>query len=300
MLFDPILIGNVQIKNRLVRSATYESMATPEGEYTDELGNLYAKLAKGNVGLIITGHMYVQTSGKGGPLQIGIHEDKMIPGLKKLTHLVKQNDSKIIFQLSHAGIQKTSKPIAPSKKIRHPILFRKPRKMTEGDISETINSFINASKRSIEAGADGIQLLASHGYLINEFLSPYFNDRNDDWGGSAENRFLFLKKIIKGIKQDFPSNKLLLVKLNAHDYLPSDSIDPTLSAKYAKWLVELGVDAIEISCGSTMFSPFTCARGDVPLKAFMKMLPLWMRPFAWFKLKGMVGKYDLDQEGFNL
>jgi len=94
MLFDPIQIGNLQIKNRLVRSATYESMATPAGEYTDQLGNFYSKLSKGNVGLIITGHMFVQSSGKGGPLQIGIHEDNMIPGLTKLTHLSKQGDSK--------------------------------------------------------------------------------------------------------------------------------------------------------------------------------------------------------------
>ncbi|MHA1444209.1 MAG: oxidoreductase, partial [Candidatus Hodarchaeales archaeon] len=92
----------------------------------------------------------------------------------------------------------------------------------------------------------------------------------------------------------------LLVKLGANDYLPTDSIDPILSATYAKWLVEIGVDAIEISCGSTMYSPFTCARGDVPLKDLMSMLPLWQRPLAWLKLRGMVGKYDLDQEGFNL
>jgi 2,4-dienoyl-CoA reductase-like NADH-dependent reductase (Old Yellow Enzyme family) len=132
--------------------------------------------------------MYVHPTGRAFPHQTGIHSDNMIPGLKKLTDTVHQEGGKIAFQLAHAGRQTTrgligQTPLGPSSRGRDPVNFVKPKEMTEDEIMEIVKAFGAAAKRAVEAGADGIQLHGAHGYLINEFLSPFFNSRTDSWGG---------------------------------------------------------------------------------------------------------------------
>lgn len=194
MLFAPKKIGNIKLPNRFVHSATYEGMAKETGEVSDELIKRYKRLAKGGVGLIITGHMFVHSSGKAEKNQTGIHTDEMIPGLKELTNAVHLEDGKIFFQLNHAGRQTTrdligQKPLGPSSSGRDPIYFVKPKEMSEDEIMAMVKAFGEASCRAAEAGTDGIQLHGAHGFLINEFLSPFFNSRADSWGTSDENRF---------------------------------------------------------------------------------------------------------------
>lgn len=201
LLFTPKKIGNVELPNRFVHSATYEGMAKDTGEASDELVKRYEKLAKGGAGLIITGYMYVHATGRAYPHQTGIHSDDMMPGLKQLTDRVLQEGGKIFFQVAHAGRQTTKNligqtPLGPSSKRRDPIYFVKPKEMSEDEITDMVKAFGAAAKRAIEAGADGIQLHSAHGYLINEFLSPFFNIRKDSWGGSDENRFRFLKEAL--------------------------------------------------------------------------------------------------------
>jgi 2,4-dienoyl-CoA reductase-like NADH-dependent reductase (Old Yellow Enzyme family) len=200
ILFEPLNLGNVQIKNRFVHSATYEAMALETGEVSDQLIKKYQILAKGEVGLIIPGFMYVHPLGRSYTYQTGIHNDRMIPGLRKLVEAVHREGGKIAFQLVHAGRQTTKAiigqtPIAPSSKGRDPINFVKPKEMNPNQIREVIQAFCMAAHRAVESGADGIQLHAAHGYLINQFLSPFFNHRGDEWGGSDANRFRFLKEL---------------------------------------------------------------------------------------------------------
>ncbi len=188
-LLSPVKIGSLELRNRFVRSATFEGTAKGNGRVTDDVIKLYRNLAKGGVGLIITGHFNVDQVGKASVNQIGIHSNEMIPGLKRLVQGVHEHDGKIVFQLSHAGRQTTKKitghsPIAPSAKGRDPIFFVKPIEMSEENIQETIQCFAKAARRAVEAGADGIQLHGAHGYLINQFLSPFFNSRSDAWGAS--------------------------------------------------------------------------------------------------------------------
>jgi 2,4-dienoyl-CoA reductase-like NADH-dependent reductase (Old Yellow Enzyme family) len=304
IIFSPQKIGNLELRNRIIRSATYENMAKSTGECSDSLINLYDNLASGEIGLIITGHFYVHKSGRGGIKQVGIHNDEMIPGLSRLTKAVHEKGGKLIFQLSHAGRQTTKSitgdaPIAPSSKNRDMMYLVKPKRMDEAEIETTIDSFVEAAERAVQSNADGIQLHAAHGYLINEFLSPFFNSRNDRWGGSEENQFRFLKEIILRIRKRIPSTFPLLVKINGHDYTPKKGITPQLAIKYTKWLSELDINAIEVSCGTTLFSGLNSARGDVPVKEFMGGLQWWKKPFAWYMLRRMVGKYALI-EGYNL
>jgi len=236
--------------------------------------------------------------------QVGIHEDTMIEGLTKLVDTVHQSDGKIVFQLAHAGRQTTKHmtgqtPLAPSSRGWDPINFVKPKEMSEEQIWEIVKAFGAASKRAIEAGADGIQVHAAHGYLISEFISPYFNIRTDSWGGSDENRFRFLKEIVKEVQTDLPDGFPILVKLNTNDYTPEKGVSPELAKKYAGWLSDLGIDGVEISCGTTNYSYMNMCRGDVPTAELVKGLPWWKKPVGRIMIGMLEGKYDLE-EAYNL
>ncbi|SDO35402.1 NADH:flavin oxidoreductase [Desulforhopalus singaporensis] len=264
-LFCPVKIRSMTVKNRFMSSATYEAMAEPDGTVTDAILSRYRQLAKGDVGLIVPGHMCVHPSGKAGLKQTGIFSDKHIKGLKGLVDVIHRNNSKVVFQLAHAGrqtrVQITGREtISPSNIGPDPIFKTEPREMTAAEIEELVTEFGNGARRAAEAGADGVQVHAAHGYMVNQFLSPFFNRRSDKWGGSDENRFRFIKEAILAIKANVPSDMVVMVKLSSNDYTPGTGIDPTLAARYSRWLVDLGVDGIEISSGTLSFSPSATTR----------------------------------------
>jgi 2,4-dienoyl-CoA reductase-like NADH-dependent reductase (Old Yellow Enzyme family) len=304
VLFEPMKIGKLEVKNRFVRSAVVEGRGKENGEISDDCIKMYQTLAKGGVGLIISGSWYPQPLGRMDITQIGIHSDEMLPGLKRLTDIIHETDAKIAFQISHAGSQTYKEligtlPLAPSKRILNPSTQTKPKEMNESEIDDVISGYVEAAKRAEYANADAIQLHAAHGYMINEFISPYYNVRKDDWGGSEENRFRFFKEMIIRIKDTLKKDTPILVKLNANDYTRKPGITPPLAATYAKWLTELGIDGIEISCGSPHFAIFNMSRGDVPVKEFSQAFPDQMKPLVEKFFGDMKGKYDLE-EGYNL
>ena len=304
ILFDPMKIGEMEVKNRFVRSATCEGMAKDNGEVSDSLIKTIQILARGEIGLIIPGYMYVHQFGKVFRHQTGIYDDNLIPGLKRLVDVVHEENGKIAFQLAHTGLQATealigTTPIAPSNKIMNPATMAKPKEMTMDEIQESIHDYSLAAIRAIEAGADAIQIHAAHGYLISQFISPFYNTRNDNWGGTDEKRFRYLKEIILDVKKNISRDIPLLVKMNAHDYTPKEGITPLLAAKYSKWLAELGIDALEVSCGSSGHSMFNMCRGDVPVKEITQFLPENIRPLGMQLFNKMIGKFDL-QERYNL
>lgn len=303
VLFTPQRVGHVDIKNRFVHSATYEGMADPDGQVTDTLIKRYRQLAQGEMGLVIPGFMYVHPLGRAYNAPMGIHSDEMIEGLTRLVKAVHEFDSKIFFQINHAGQQTSPNdigqtPLAPSSSVRDPINFFKPRQMDESEITDAVKAFADAAGRAVKAGADGVQVHCAHGYLINQFLSPFFNRRQDKWGGSSENRFRFLKQVIESIKEKVPDEFCITVKLNTHDFTPKPGITPELAVEYAGMLKDLGVDMIEVSCGSSTFSYMNMCRGDVPVKELVQSMPLWKKPVAWFMIHSLKGRYDLE-EGYN-
>lgn len=252
ILFTPIKIGPMTIKNRFVRSATHDFMAEEDGSVSKRQLELYRQLAEGGIGLIITGHAYVLPSGKASPRQLAIYDDKFIPKLKELTKIVHQSGARLVLQLSHAGRQTKEKicgcqPLAPSS-IYEPIYQVWPREMTLQDIEEVIEAFILAAARAKEAGFDGVQLHCAHGYLLSSFLSPYTNRRQDEWGGSLDNRTRIILEILKGIKTKIDPSFPVLVKLNSSDYLPQ-GFDIEEAAQVAQKLEKAGVEAIEVSGG---------------------------------------------------
>ncbi len=304
LLFSPYKIGNVEFKNRFAHSATCESMAEVTGEVTDGIVRRYSRLARGQVGMIITGHMYVHPHGRAFKRQVGIHSDEMLPGLKELTDAVHSEDGKIIFQLSHAGMFTRESLVgvrtisATSRRRALMNSMKKPRQMTEADIYNTIRDFRNAAKRAVRAGADGIQLHGAHNYLISQFLSPFFNNRKDRWGGTDENRFRFLKEIVLSIKEILPDGIPLLIKIDGNDFTPLRGITPGLATKYAKWLQDISIDAIEVSCGSVGYNVMSC-RGDIPIDEMLK--GMWpANDFILRLAKKLMARKHSFSEGYNL
>lgn len=252
ILFTPIKIGPVETQNRFVRAATHDFMAADDGSITERQVYLFEKLAKGEVGLIITGHSFVNPQGKASPFQIGVYDDRLIEGLSRITDAVHQFHSRIFLQLSHAGRQTKEKicgciPIAPSA-VFEPIFKVMPKEMSPKDINGVIDDFIKGSHRAKLAGFDGVQLHLAHGYLLSSFISPYTNRRKDKWGGSFSKRLRIVIEIIRGIKgllgKEFP----VIVKLNSSDML-AKGLNLDQSIKIAKILEKEGIDGIEVSGG---------------------------------------------------
>ena len=254
LLFSPTRIGALTVPNRFVRSATHDFLAEEDGSVSDRNVALYARLAEGEVGLIITGHAYVSPEGKASPRQIGASSDAHLPGLTRLVREVHAFPSRIVLQIAHAGRQTKDKicgcvPLAPSAVIE-PVMKVMPREMTEADIDLTVRHFVQAAERAAQAGFDGVQLHAAHGYLLSSFFSPHSNRRTDDWGGSTENRARLAVDILRGIKKacgpDFP----VLIKMNSSDFLPG-GLEVEECVVLSRILAREGIDAIEVSGGTS-------------------------------------------------
>ncbi|MHA1783654.1 MAG: NADH:flavin oxidoreductase [Candidatus Helarchaeota archaeon] len=272
IIFRPSKIGNLTIKNRVVRSATYLGLAADDGSITNRNLSSYEALAKNNIGLIITGYMNVNKNGKAAPRQLGIHSDFLIDGLKKLVSTVKNYDVTFFAQIAHGGRQiigshlKNIDVVAPSN-IPDRLVNVIPREMTEEDIAKCVDDFVKATQRAYEAGFDGVQLHCAHGYLLSLFLSPYCNKRTDSYGGSVENRFKIVEDIILGIHDEIDKNFPIIAKLNVSDFVQDEeqlTIDE--SKQHAKRMVDLGIQAIEPSGGlyeTAMYGNLTAMRTKI-------------------------------------
>ncbi|ABZ74764.1 NADH:flavin oxidoreductase/NADH oxidase [Shewanella halifaxensis HAW-EB4] len=249
-LFSPARIGKMTLKNRFVRSATWENMATEDGHMTDKLYSVYEELAKGEVGLIVTGYANIVAEEKPNAGMMGMYNDSFIAEYQKLTELVHKYDSKIVMQLAYGGTKTTYNVgerviFAPSAVAeRGTQTLGKP--MTKTEIDYIASAFALASRRAQESGFDGVEIHAAHTYLINQFLSPYYNQREDEYGGSLENRMRFLLDIYTEIRKRVGESYPILVKLTASEFFDGGlTFDET--RLICKKLESVGVDAIIIS-----------------------------------------------------
>ncbi len=213
---------------------------------------LLRDLAEGEVGLIITGHAYVNPAGKASPRQIAVYDDRFIEGLARIPGAVHDFASRVFLQIAHAGRQTKAKlcgctPLSPSA-VYDPSSKTMPKEMTGEEIRGLIEDFIQAARRAKEAGFDGAQLHVAHGYLLSSFISPHTNRRPDEWGGSITNRGRVLVEIVRGTKDLLGPEFSLIVKLNSTDFLPT-GLTIEESIQVAKILESAGIDAIEVSGG---------------------------------------------------
>lgn len=256
-LFTPCKISNLEIPNRFVRSATYDAGAE-DGFVSDWQIELYSALAKGRVGLVISGIFHVTSfGGKVSPVQNLLTDDKFIPGLKRLSDAVHGQGSKLAAQLYHPGREAFRrlqplgiKAMGPSavKAGEDPFFEGSCREMTGEEIWATVNAFGEAARRAREAGCDAVQFHGAHAYLLAEFLSPRSNHRDDEWGGVLRNRLKLHTEIYNAARAQVGPEYPIMIKLGVADGFP-DGLELEEGLTAAVLLAELGYDAIEVSQG---------------------------------------------------
>ncbi len=268
LLFQPIKVGGMELKNRISMPAIHHAY-TPDGFVNDRLVSYYETRARGGVALIIVGGCTIDNLGI-GPKMIGLHDDKYIEGLQKLTSAVKGAGAKVAAQLYQAGRYTHSfligqQPVAPSP-VASRLTREVPREMTLEDIRTVIESFADAALRARKAGFDAVEIIASAGYLICQFLSPLTNQRTDEYGGSWENRCRFGIEVVKRVKEkagrDFP----VLVRLSGNDFMPGGNTNRE-AAMFALELEKAGADCFNVTGGwhETRVPQIT---GDLPRGGF--------------------------------
>jgi 2,4-dienoyl-CoA reductase-like NADH-dependent reductase (Old Yellow Enzyme family) len=250
-LFEATEINGMKMKNRFVRSATHEAMAGLDGRVRDPLLDCMAKLVQGEVGLIITGHAYVTRQGQAGPRQMGIHSDEMTDGLKQLAAVIHENGGRVAVQLAHAGMRAIGKnenaAVGPSDVMGEG--GQTASAMTLEQIQKTVQAFGDAADRSVEAGFDAVQIHAAHGYLLSQFLSPFYNRRSDGYGGPLENRARLLVEVYEEIRRRVGPAFPVLVKINSADFLEG-GLTLEEMIRISHWLEDRGMNAIEMSGGT--------------------------------------------------
>ena len=254
-LFEKTSIISLELKNRAVRSATWEGAGDRRGFVTDRVVEIYDSLAAGGIGLIVTGFQYVLPNGVAIPYQIGNYCDGQLPGLLRLTETVHSHGAKILAQLVHCGA-KADSGLFPEEgdiwgpsPVPDPFTGNTPKEMSCRDITTLIEAYAAAAYRARRAGFDGIQLHGAHGYGINQFLSAASNRRSDGYGGNIGNRYRFLGELLEAITGEVGRDFPLFIKLSGNDFYEG-GLTPEEALRVGRRLSEDGIDCIEVSAGS--------------------------------------------------
>ncbi|MDP4144465.1 MAG: NADPH dehydrogenase NamA [Bacillota bacterium] len=252
-LFSTIEIKDMELRNRIVMPPMCMYSSGEDGHSRLWHFVHYSTRAIGGTGLIIVEAAGIDPAGRISDKDLGIWEDSHIDGLSRVVTEVKKHGAKIAIQLNHAGRKcevKEADIIAPSA-----IAFDEnsptPRLMTKDDIDNVITLFKNAAVRAKKADFDAIEIHAAHGYLINEFLSPLSNQRADEYGGSLENRARFLKEVVKAVREVWPMEKPLIVRVSAEDYIEAGNRDVDV-ANMLNSVKDEGIDIINVSSGAVV------------------------------------------------
>ena len=235
----------MELQNRFMRSATTSYWSDERGIIRPEIITVYGNLAKGHVGLIVKGHLYVMDSGKVHSGMAGISHDYHIPPLQKLTNEVHKYGAKILAQLNHGGLNSLIDKAGPS---HYSIGQNKTRRLSGEEIQKIIKAFGNAAERAIRAGFDGVQIHGAHGYLISQFLSRLVNQRTDEWGGNLENRMRLLLQVYAEIRETIGSDLPVSLKINCDDFSP-EGFTIEDSVKVTETICKKGLTILEISGG---------------------------------------------------
>ena len=235
-LFDRVKLGNIELKNRLIRSATWEGLADASGHLPETLYDTYEELAKGGVGAIIPGFTSVADDDRyfGGMARLS--NDGLIPEHQRLTEICHAENCPVIVQIAlgeyGGGVE--------------------PDFMSADDIQQAISLFVNAAIRADKAGYDGVQIHAAHGFFLSRFISPAFNHLKDEYGGTPERRGRILAEIVLGIRAKAPRLHITM-KINSRDFMRG-GLTPEESMTVCRLCADAGIDSIEVSGNGTSVS----------------------------------------------
>lgn len=266
MLFTPVQLGPLTLRNRSIRAAAFEGMCAGHG-VTPALIDYHRAVAAGGIGMTTVAYAAVSRSGLSFPHQLWLRE-ATVPGLQRLTEAVHAQGAAASIQIGHCGNMAKhqvigSRPLAPTARINW-YAPSWPRAMTEKDIAQTVKDFGQAVVWARQAGFDAVEVHAGHGYLISQFLSPYTNKRKDRYGGPLEHRMRFMKMVIEEVLDKSAGNTAVLVKMNMRDgFRGGMEIDESLEVAHT--LERLGVHALVLSGGFVSRAPMYVLRGSMPI-----------------------------------
>ena len=246
-LLSPAKIGSLELKNRAIMAPMSAALGNPDGTVSDPLIAYLTARADGGVGMIITEYCFVTEEGRSSDHQISVTDDEKIPGLKRLVDAVHEHGAKVCLQLQHGGRRSIVRVMAPSAIMKQTDRVM-PEEMTTQEVYDLIDAFIAGAVRAKKAGFDMVEVHCSHGYLLNDFISPSANRRTDAFGGGLTGRAKAPVMIIEGIKKACGADYPVSVRLNGDDMVSDGNLSRD-SAALAMLLEEAGADLIDVSGG---------------------------------------------------
>lgn len=254
-IFEPAQLGNLIAKNRLVRSATWEGIATPEGGITPVGHDIYRELVAGGVGTIITGFTSVSDTDRyiGGMMRLA--NDALIPQYRRLVDVIHEKDVPVLAQLALGAYYPTTtaEPIEPDN-------------MTPEQIEQVICQFVDAARRAAAAGFDGVQVHVAHFFFLSHFVSPAVNHRTDEWGGSTANRARIVCRIIEAVRKAEP-NLHVCAKVNSNDFV-AGGLGEDEALELCRIYERAGLQSVEVSGNGTSVAGVRPGIGEAYFRGF--------------------------------
>jgi 2,4-dienoyl-CoA reductase-like NADH-dependent reductase (Old Yellow Enzyme family) len=269
-VFGEAKLGPVTLRNRIIKAATFEA-STPDALVTDDLIRYHRLPAAGGIGMTTVAYCAVSPGGRTDGWQLWMRPEA-VPGLRRLTDAIHAEGAAISAQIGHAGPVANSrtnkaKAYAPVR-FFNPLSMRFAKKASADDIDDITTAHANAARLAIESGFDAVEIHLGHNYLASSFLSPLINRRTDEFGGSLSNRAKVARGLVRAVREAVGDRIAVTAKLNMSDGVRGGiSLDESLQT--AKWLEsDGGLDALELTAGSSLLNPLYLFRGDAPIKEF--------------------------------
>lgn len=269
-VFNPAKLGPLTLRNRVIKAATFEAR-TPDALVTDDLIEYHRLPAAGGVAMTTVAYCAVSPGGRTGGNQIWMRPHA-VPGLRRLTEAIHAEGAAISAQIGHAGAVADARSnqataLAPVR-FFNPIAMRFAQKATREDIDDVLAAHAHAARLAVDAGFDAVEIHLGHNYLASAFLSPLLNRRDDEFGGSLQNRAKVARGLVMAVRRAVRQQVAVTAKLNMTDGIRGGiTVDEALTT--ARWLQDDGgLDAIELTAGSSLVNPMYLFRGDAPVKEF--------------------------------
>jgi 2,4-dienoyl-CoA reductase-like NADH-dependent reductase (Old Yellow Enzyme family) len=298
-VFEPARLGPVELKNRIIKAATFEG-ATPRGAITDDLIEFHRGMANGGVAMTTVAYLAVSAEGR-TDRHCAMLTNESVAGLRRLTEAVHDSGAAVSAQVGHAGPVANSRSngvaaLGPSRRLS--ATGSVTRAASGPDIARITEQYQLGAKLAVEAGFDCIEIHLGHNYLLSAFLSPKLNRRNDGWGGSLANRAMFPRQVVTAVKEAVGNQVAVTAKLNMADGV-AGGFWLEESIEFARMLESDGaLDALELTGGSSLSNPMYLFRGEAPRREFAATLPAPLR--AGFRVAGsrFLQEYPFEEAFF--